>query len=151
MKKIQNSSQFFGFAIGAIFIASITISCNNSPKDKLDNATTEVVEASADLIKAKEDYLAEVAAFKADAEKQIIANELKMEEYKNDIKIKKTSELKKKIEELKEKTADLKQKLADFKADDNKESWMEFRREFQHDMDGLGNALNDLTTQNTPK
>lgn len=151
MKKNNSHKLFLSLFIGGLSLSTVITGCNSSPKDKLDNATTEVMDASADLVNAKDDYLAEVAAFKTDAEMQILANEQKLEEYNNDIKIKKTDELKNKIEVLNKKTVDLKKKLADFKANDGKETWSEFKTEFNHDMDGLGDALNDLTTQNTPK
>lgn len=149
--KLMNISPVFKIVLSTIFTAMIFMSCNNSPKDKLDDATTEVVDASNDLVVAKEAYLAEVTAFRADAEAQIIANEQKMADYKKDVKIKKTAILQKKMDELAKKTADLKQKLIDFKEDDGKETWTEFKTEFKHDMDELGNALNDLTVQNTKK
>jgi predicted nucleic acid-binding Zn-ribbon protein len=151
MKKSQTRSSAFKLAIITILSTSLFMGCNTTPKDKLDDATTEVVDASADLVKAQEDYMAEVEAFKASAETQIAANELKIKEYNADMKVKKTKELKAKVAELDKKTADLKKKLADFKADTGKETWSEFKTEFNHDMDGIGKSLNDLTIQNTNK
>jgi hypothetical protein len=151
MKNSPVRSSVFTFTMCTILSAAIFTSCNNSPKEKLDDATTDVVDASADLVKANDAYLAEVVAFKADAETQIAANEQKIKEYNTDLKIKKNNILKKKMAELVKKTADLKQKLVDFKAEDGKETWSEFKTEFNHDMEGLGTALSDLTTQNTKK
>lgn len=151
MKNSKGRSAIFTMAIGAIFSASVFMSCNSSPKEKLDDATTEVVDASADLVKANEAYMAEVEAFKADAEMQIVENERKIAEYNANMKVKKSKELKAKVAELVKKTADLKQKIADFKAEDGKETWAEFKTEFNHDMEGIGKSLNDLTVQNTQK
>ncbi len=150
MKNLFGRKSTLVLGIITILSAPIFMSCNSTPKEKLDDATTEVVDASEDLAKAKVDYVTEVEAFKADAERRIAENERKIEEYNADLKIKKTNALNKKIEELKMKTATLRKKLADFKAD-NKETWAEFKTEFNHDMEGLGDAFNDLTTQNTKK
>jgi len=44
----------------------------------------------------------------------------------------------------------MKQKLGDHK-EDGKENWNAFKKEFNHDMDELGNAFKDLTVNNVKK
>ncbi len=144
MKNLFISRKTLTLGICSILSASIFMSCAESPKEKLDDATTEVVDASEDLAKAKENYLAEVVAFKADAQARIVENEKIREEYNTDLKIKKTKELKKKIEDLKEKTASLKQKVLDFKAEENKESWAGFQAEINSDIEEVKAAMEDL-------
>lgn len=151
MKNLFSQKMALSLVISTILTAPMIMSCSTSPKDKLDDATTEVVDASADLVKANDAYLAEVVSYKADAEAKIAENEAKIMEYNADMKIKKSKELKNKVAELTKKTVDLKQKLADFKAEDGKETWSEFKTEFNHDMEGIGQAMSDLTVSNTKK
>ncbi len=49
--------------------------------------------------------------------------------------------------ELENKNSDLKKKLSDFK-DDDKDKWISFKEEFNHDMDELGLAFKNLTVEN---
>ena len=151
MKYLNSRKAASTLALCILLSAPMFISCNNTPKDKLDDATTEVVDATEDLVKANDEFMVEVSAYKADVEMKIVENERKLDEYNSDMKIKKTAELKKKVEELKVKTADLRKKLVDFNTEGGKESWAEFKTEFNHDMDELGKALNDLTVKNTTK
>jgi len=48
---------------------------------------------------------------------------------------------------LKNKNNKLKEKLADYK-DDGQDAWIDFKNEFNHDMDELGKAFKDLTVEN---
>ncbi|MBK9318793.1 MAG: hypothetical protein IPM91_08215 [Bacteroidetes bacterium] len=49
--------------------------------------------------------------------------------------------------DLEDRNSKLKQRLAEFKAD-SKDGWVSFKAEFNHDMEELGNAMKDLTTDN---
>ena len=44
----------------------------------------------------------------------------------------------------------MKQKMADYK-ENGKDNWKEFKAEFNHDMDELGDAFRDLTKNNVKK
>lgn len=151
MKKSFIRNTAFVAAVFAILSTTALLTSCNSPKEKLDDATTDVVDASADLVKANDAYLAEVASFKADVAEKIAANELSLKEYNAKLVKKSNANLKKKIAELDSKNQDLKKKIADFKADESKENWSEFKTEFNHDMDGLGQSFRDLTIDNEKK
>ncbi len=151
MKKSFIRNTAFSAAVFTMLSTTTLLTGCNSPKEKLDDATTEVVDASADLVKANDAYLAEVESFKADVAQKIAANELSLKEYNAKLVKKSNATLKKKIAELDSKNQDLKKKLADFKAEESKETWAEFKTEFNHDMDGLGKAFSDLTIENTDK
>ena len=53
-----------------------------------------------------------------------------------------------KVADLDKKNSDMKKKMADYKAS-NKENWENFKTEFNHDMNELGQAFKDLTVKNT--
>ena len=53
----------------------------------------------------------------------------------------------KNIEALEQKNKNLKEKMKTYKKGVNSD-WQSFQREFNHDMDELGNALKDLTVNN---
>ena len=57
------------------------------------------------------------------------------------------AKLKSEIAKLEEENNKLKMKMNEAKVD-SKEKWDEFKTEFNHDMDGLGKALNDLGKNN---
>jgi hypothetical protein len=136
------------FALSAILFSSLIMGCKDTPKENLDEAVTDVVDASADLAKADSVYLAEVEAYKADAAVRIAENEAEVSEYNNNLKIKKTENLKEKIDELSKKTEALKQKMADYNSNEGKPNWNEFKLEVKRDMDEIINAKNDLKVRN---
>lgn len=51
------------------------------------------------------------------------------------------------VNDLERKNQSLKDRINDYKADGNA-NWDEFKREFNHDMDRLGEALKDMTQNN---
>ena len=54
---------------------------------------------------------------------------------------------KKRIEQLEQKNADLRSKLYGYEKEHS--DWEAFKREFNHDMDGVGEAFKDLGKDNT--
>lgn len=135
--------------IAATAIIFGTTNCNDSGK-KLDDATTEVSEASKDLIEANDAYLEEVKQFKLETAQKISENEKSIMEFNERIageKKEANKEYKEKIAQLEAKNSDLKLKIENYKAD-TKENWDKFKLEFSHDMDELGAAFKDLTTNN---
>ena len=107
-------------------------------------------EAEANLQQAKNELNPEYAAFKADAELKIAANEKRIMEL-NEIlnkpgKLPLDERRKKKISELEEKNSRLKSRI--FAYEQDRSDWETFKREFNHDMDGLGKAFEDLGKDN---
>nr|MBP8086991.1 hypothetical protein [Saprospiraceae bacterium] len=87
--------------------------------------------------------------FKSDAEIKIKENEVRIGELK--VKMKKSGKTfdamyEKNIIALEEKNKDLKTRIASYET--NQSDWDAFTREFNHDMDELGQALKDLTVNN---
>lgn len=88
--------------------------------------------------------------FKRDAELRIEANEKKIEELeaKMENADKKTrKEYKQRISELKERNKKQRDRLNGYNDNDNTK-WDEFKREFNHDMDDLGKALDNFGENN---
>lgn len=56
-------------------------------------------------------------------------------------------EYRERVAELKARNEKAKERLNNYK-DTNRDKWEEFKREFNHDMDELGNALKDFTVDN---
>jgi len=139
-------------AMGAttFIIAAIVTSCNTGSQ-KLKNAEENVMEANKDLDKANEDYLNDVEEYKVLTAEKIKANneaiadfKLKIENEKKDVK----EDHNRKLQELEQKNIELKKSLGEYKLE-GKEKWEIFKAEFNHDMDELGKAFNDLSIKNT--
>ncbi|MFZ1703031.1 MAG: hypothetical protein WAT79_01725 [Saprospiraceae bacterium] len=129
-------------------------SCDSS-SDK--NSTSISKEISEDLDEAKDDfqdakkeYIKKFDVFKLEVEEIIAENELKIKALKEEIKKqnkKDTKAKEKKLKELEATNRTFKDRLNKFK-DEGENKWESFRRELQHDMDHLGDAIKDLTEDN---
>ncbi|HEU4791645.1 MAG TPA: hypothetical protein VFS71_18300 [Flavobacterium sp.] len=144
-------------AIATLVIGSIVISCKpNTEKEQaaqenVDSAKVAVTEAEDDLAEAKRVATAEEwKAFKDSTNAKIEENNAKIAELK--LKIKKTGKdidkaYQRNIDTMEQKNKNLKAKLDSYKNDVNSD-WESFKREFDHDMDELGNSLKDFTVNN---
>ena len=104
-------------------------------------------EAQADAIKVAN--AEEWRVFKSDAEIKIKENEVRIGELK--VKMKKSGKTfdamyEKNIIALEQKNKDLRAKISNYES--NQSDWEAFKREFNHDMDELGQAIKDLTVNN---
>ena len=144
-------------AASMLVAGSVFTSCK-SPAEKEDAAQTEVQDAQQDLNEAKVEANAEsqkVATaeewivFKSDAELKIKSNEDRIAILT--VKMNRPGEIldplyKKKIQTLEQQNRDLKNRLVVYEKEQS--DWSTFKREFNHDMDELGNAFKDLTVDN---
>lgn len=133
------------FIAGAIFTG-----CQSSEK-KVENAQDAVAKANENLDEANQKYLADIEAYRKVITDKIDANNKSIAEFKlriNKEKKEAREDYKKRINELEQKNNDIKKKLDDYKAQ-GKENWENFKTEFNHDMDELGQAFQDLTVRNT--
>ncbi len=141
---------FFYAAFATLVACSIFTSCNSSEK-KVDNANENVQEAKENLQEAQKELNAEYPAFKKDAEEKIAANEKRIDELQAKINKPGKSPLdemrKKRIDTLKEKNAELRTRLYNYEIE--RSDWETFKREFNHDMEGIGDAFKDLGKDNT--
>ncbi|WP_348822798.1 hypothetical protein [Flavobacterium aestuarii] len=142
----------------AMFSAcTLFINCRPSTKEEtaaqenVQEAEEDVQEAKEELSEAKHQANAEEwQNFKDDMNAAIEQNDARIAALKQKIKNSgkaADAAYDKKIDELKEKNEQLKIKIDSYKNDADSD-WQSFKREFNHDMDELGNALKDITVNN---
>ena len=139
----------------ALFIPMISCQSN---ADKLDNAQEKVAEEREELAEAKKEaneVAQQVATaeqwqeFKTETERKIKENEIRIADLRE--KMKKSgktldSVYAKNIDDLEQKNKNLRTRLDQY--DTQSSDWERFKREFNHDMDELGQAIKDLTVDN---
>jgi len=140
------------YLFAAIMFAGgiILTSCESTSQQKVENAEENVSEAKQDLHEAEMDYSAAIHDFRRETDERITTNE----KYISDLKLQTENEKKelreerrKKIAELETRNNDMKKRMNEYN-DNGKDGWESFKREFNRDMDELGNALNNLTVNN---
>jgi len=146
------------FVIAMAMLAMAFLSSCQSNADKLEAANKDVAEAKEELAEARADAREikimvaneeEWRAFKTDAEVKIANNEKRIEEIRE--KMKKPGKTfdemyRKNIDALEERNKDLRKRIGYY--ENNQSDWDRFKREFNHDMDEIGQALKDLTVDN---
>ncbi|WP_258100582.1 hypothetical protein [Marinoscillum pacificum] len=145
---MRNSTLYI--AAFVIIGAVITVSCDSSAQ-KLEKAQNAVIDADEDLVKANQDYLADMETYKKETDDKIAANQRSIVEFEARVaKVKKETKeaYALRVAELEQKNADLKKRLNDFKAID-KEQWDAFKMEFSKELDELGKSFKDLNLDNT--
>lgn len=141
-----------------IFVAgTLMMSCKSSTKEekdsqeKVQDAKANLRDATDSLVVAKKAATdEELNAFKEETDSVINDNKTRIAELK--LKIKKTGEsidakYQKNIDTLEQKNKDLKVKIDTYKNGADSD-WQSFKKEFNHDMDGIGQAFKDLTVDN---
>lgn len=145
-------------AVALMLIAGSVFTGCKSPAQKEENAQGEVQDAQEDLNEARNDANTETqkvataeewSAFKSDADLKIKSNEVRIAELT--VKMNKPGEIldpiyKKRIQTLEQQNKDLIARMDAY--DKNRSDWGTFKREFNHDMDELGQALKDVTVDN---
>jgi hypothetical protein len=145
-------------AIGFVSLA-LLMGCSRSSDQKIADAKAKVVEATKDVKEAVVDAQSDAQQsaareewlkYKSEAEAKITANDKIVAEYK--AKMTTTSGklhamYDKRVDALEKKNKELKTKLDEYK-DSGKNTWEQFTREFNHDMDELGKALKDFVVDN---
>ncbi len=145
------------FSIPLCVLGLLSIGCQTSSQ-KVDDAKENVAEAKEELKEVVKDANAEMAKTANEEEWRLFKNEteLKIKDTENqiaDLKVKMKSSGKtmdavytKQIENLEQKIASLKERVNGYEK--TQSDWASFKREFNHDMDELGQALKDLTVNN---
>ncbi|MCW3128338.1 MAG: hypothetical protein JWO03_3996 [Bacteroidetes bacterium] len=142
-------------AIAAAFLTGTALTSCESKEKKVDEAQTKVDEAKQDLKEAKKDeqkeLSAEYPAYKTDAEARINANQKQIDDLR--AKLSKSGGTRpldparqKRIDDLEKRNADLRARLYGYEKE--RSDWETFKREFNHDMDEIGNAFKDLGKDN---
>ncbi len=141
------------FSAITLFSGILLYSCDTTPKDGttdnnmkdtviIEQNNTEVVTV---LVATTEEW----TAFKKEAEEKIAANERRIEELK--VKLKKPGKLLDKmyedrIEKLRDRNKELRSKIVTYET--TQTDWEKFKEEFNHDVSELGEAINDVFTDN---
>lgn len=130
--------------------ALLFVGCKPETKEEKESQE-KLQEAKEDVALAKKNANAEEwQTFKDSTDSVISQNEIRIAELK--VKMKNTgkaidAKYEKNIDLLEQKNKDLKVKIDTYK-NDTKSDWQSFKREFNHDMNELGNALKDVTIDN---
>ena len=152
MKKI-----IFILAVTAFMVGTTIISCKSTTKDEIESQ--DKVEVAEQNLKDAKDSLAvakkaataeEWQTFKDQTDSVISYNEAQIAELK--VRMQKTgksvdAKYQKNIEILEQKNMQLKVKADTYRNDANSD-WQSFKREFNHDMDEIGQAFKDVTVDN---
>jgi chromosome segregation ATPase len=140
------------------FIAGNIFTSCKSNSDKEEDAIENIQNAEENLEDVKEDINndaitkandAEWQTYKAEANKTIAANEARIVALKKAMKKPGTTfdaTYEKNIDALKDRNEALKNKISYY--ENNQTDWASFKREFNSDMNELGEALKDLTVNN---
>jgi DNA repair ATPase RecN len=153
----MKSTFFTLFVATSMFAGTLFTGCQSSAtkeeaaNDKVDEAQQELMEAQqeADIEAQKVATADEWNTFKTESEIKISEYEIRIKAIRDQMrKPGKTFDdlYKKRIDQLEEKIADLKTRMNDYEK--NQSGWESFKREFNHDMDELGKAMNDLVVDN---
>ena len=151
-------SLFINFLVALLILAQAIFTGCQSSNDKLEAANKKVEEERKELQEAKQDANAEAVkvanaeewrVFKTESEVKIKENQERIDELR--AKMKKPGQTfdemyAKKIDNLEQKNKDLRTKIGGYET--NQSDWESFKREFNHDMDELGQAIRDLTVNN---
>ncbi len=130
-------------------LATIT-SCSSSA-EKVNESKNNVEQAQQDLEKAKADYENQYNTFKAESDVKITANEkliIDLKKYTKNKQKETKIAYEKSIADLEAKNQVMKDKMSNYK-DEGNDKWEAFKLEFNHDMDNLGDAIKDLSKNNT--
>ncbi len=133
-----------------VLISGAILTGCKTPAQKVEDAENKVEQANIDLDEATEEYLADIEKYKKETNGIITANEQRILELRSKIKNSKGSakaDLEDRIADLEKKNNELKNELANYKGE-GKDKWKTFKEEFEHDMEELEKALNDLAVDN---
>lgn len=134
---------------GTILTAIVT-GCN-SPSTKVENAKQDLKEAKQELSQEQKDSVADFTAFRKESEDRIAGNEITIAAFKERMLTDKKQTKKadqKVIDELEQRNINMRKKMEEYRYE-GKDNWETFKKEFNHDMDDLGQSLKNLTIKNT--
>ena len=152
-KKIKQSIYVIAlasFATVAVFFTSCDNNNNKYGSERAEDAAEELRDAKKDLDEAQREYTIKYNDFKREMDNKITENDKAIAALKADVR-ERNAEAKANwntaVNDLERKNQSLKDRINDYKVDGNA-NWEEFKREFNHDMDRLGEALKDMTQNN---
>lgn len=156
MKKTMFTLAAAMFAAGSILSGCFSDSKKvENAEQKVQDAKSDVKAADQSLVEAKQTQdgavISDYQKFKNESTEAINENDRRIAKLRIDIKNEKAearAKDEKKIDALEKKNRELREKLEAYH-DDGKSDWKEFKKEFNHDLAGIGNAFKDITVRNT--
>jgi len=145
MKKI-----IFTLAVGTIIMAASIIAGCQSATPKAEASQAKVQDDRQEMKEARKAAIGEEwKTFKAESESKIRINEVRIAELR--VKLNRPGKIfdslyTKKIDALEQQNNHLKARMEAYER--SQSDWELFKREFNHDMDELGQALDDLMVDN---
>lgn len=127
-------------------ITVLILSCNEVPKEQVNEAVAEVIETSADLEIAKQDFKQEIENYRVATIDKILSNDTVLISYKAKVADEKTTMKKiyeKKIKLLEAKNFELKNRVNSYIAED-KANWDEFKTQCDKDVNCMIVDINKL-------
>ena len=124
----------------------LLMGCDVNREKKVEDAKENVNQANQDLKEAQAQYEMEWQQFKSDAEFKIDANQKSIDEFKAEMKTaskKFRDKYEKEVLTLEQKNAELRKSITEYKYE-GKDNWEEFKRDFNNNMNVIGNAIKDL-------
>ena len=139
-------NRFYSLAVTMLLFAGTVItSCNTGNRQNKTNENVEDVQQQQQIVATPEEW----AEFKSESERKIMENEARIQELKQKMMepgVGLDSLRQNRIERLEEKNNELRVKIRTYENDQS--DWESFKREFNHDMDEIGDAFKDLTIDN---
>ncbi|MHB1688697.1 MAG: sll1863 family stress response protein [Ignavibacteriaceae bacterium] len=134
-----------GFMAGVVLMG-----CQNTGEKNSQEAKENIGKTKPDSQAVQSSYSDEWQSFKSTSEQKIKDNENSIAAFKEKMKksgAKIKAKYNKEIANLEETNRGLKKKLEDYK-NDGKSAWEDFKTGFNNEMDKLGKAVKDLTSDN---
>jgi demethoxyubiquinone hydroxylase (CLK1/Coq7/Cat5 family) len=144
----------FILTITTFMLGTLLTGCQSSQKkvenaeDNVQNAQNKLVDANQVLKQAVSDSIQQ---FKKESNAIIVSNDKEIAELRTKIinqRKENKARYEKKLGDLEQKNLEMRNKLDNFK-DEEDSKWQSFKREFNHDMNELGNAIKDIGKNNT--
>lgn len=121
-------------------LAAITMGCNQTESEKIENRMEE----------AKDDFDREYQEMKAEVREELDEIDAELKELKAEAREEKgeaKQELEREIDELEMERDRLAERWDSFQYN-TKEGWQDFKAEFKHDMNALGDAIRQIGRDN---
>jgi DNA repair ATPase RecN len=116
-----------------------------SKEQKVENAREDVIDANADLRKAQMEY-------REAQEDKLRENDRMLEDYRTraaEQKAEMREDYNTRVNELERRNKEMRTRLDTYNDNDNDNTkWESFKREFNHDMEELGNSFRDIGKNN---
>lgn len=142
--------RILSFSVIGLMAGTLFTGCMETSEQQVDNAKENVEDAQQELKDAQTEYLAEWETFKRESEQTIEANEKRIdafEETMEDASPEVKAKYSKEVATLEQNNRDLKRELEEYEYQ-GQSDWEEFKTNFKRELDGIGEAVEDLFTDN---